>query len=51
LVKPKDSVQITEKIIKLLLGKNLLKFRSKNALIKFKKYNVDTNITEIEEVY
>jgi len=51
LVKPKDSGQIAEKVIKLLLDKNPLKFMSKNVRIKSKKYNVDTYITEIEEVY
>ena len=51
LVKPKDSGQIAEKVIKLILDKNLLKFMSKNTRIKSKKYNVDTYITEIEEVY
>jgi glycosyltransferase involved in cell wall biosynthesis len=51
LVKPKDSVQIAEKVTKLLLDKNLLKFMSKNARIKSEKYNVENYVTEIEEVY
>lgn len=51
LVKPKDSGQIAEKVIKLLLDKNLLKFMSKNARIKSEKYNLINYITEIEEIY
>lgn len=51
LVKPKDSGQIAEKVIKLLLDKNLLKFMSKNSRIKSEKYNVNNYVTEIEEVY
>jgi len=51
LVKPKDSGQIAEKIIQLLLDKNLLKFMSKNARIKSEKYNFNNFITEIEKVY
>jgi len=51
IVEPKNSGQIAEKVIKLLLDKNLLKFMSKNARIKSEKYNINTYITEIEEVY
>jgi len=51
LVKPKDSGQIAEKVIKLLLDKNLLKFMSKNSRLKSEKYNINNYVAKLEEVY